>query len=161
MGKWWKQWQRLFCGTPKISVDSVFSHKSKRGLILGRKAMTNLESVLKTRDITLPAKFHMVKAIDFPGVMFRCESCIIKMTEPWIIDAFELLRIPWAAWRSNHSILKKINPEYSLEVLMLKLKYLATWCEEPIHWKSILFWEWLKAEERDNQILKWLNGIID
>ena len=128
MGKWWKQWQRLFCGTPKISVDSVFSHKSKRGLILGRKAMTNLESVLKTRDITLPTKVCMGKAIVFPVVMYRCKSWTIKKIEHQRIDAFKLwywkrlLRVPWTARRSNMSILKEINPEYSLEGLILKLK---------------------------------------
>ena len=140
--------RHYFGEVPKISADGGFSHKSKRGLLLGRKAMTNLGSVLKTRDISLLTKFHIVKAIAFPGVMFRCESCIIKMAEPQIIYAFELLRIPWATQRSNQSILKKINPEYSLEGVIpkLKLKCLANWYEEPIHWKSLLFWKLLKAE---------------
>ena len=100
----------------------------KRSLLLGRKAMTNLDSILKSRDITLPTKVHLVKAMVFPVVMCRCESWTIKKAEHRI-DAFELwcwrrlLRAPWSARRSNHSILKEISPEYSLEGLMLKLKF--------------------------------------
>ena len=102
--------------------------KIKRCLILGRKAMTNLDSILKGRDTTLPTKVHLVKAIVFPVVMYWCESWTIKKAEHWRIDAFEqwnwrrLLRVPWTARRSNQSILKEISPEYSLEGLMLKLK---------------------------------------
>ena len=102
--------------------------KLKRHLILGRKAMTNLDSLLKSRDITLPTKFHLVKAMVFPVVMYGCESWIIKNAEHQRIDTFELwcwrrlLRVPWTARRSNQSILKEVNPEYSLEGLMLKLK---------------------------------------
>ena len=98
-------------------------------MLLGRKAMTNLDSILKSRDITLPTKVHLVKAMGFPVVMYGCESCwAIKKAEGWRIDAFELwcwrrlLRVPWTARRSNQSILKEISPEYSLEELMLKLK---------------------------------------
>ena len=117
----------IFLGS-KISVDGDCSHKTKRLLILGRKAMTNPDSVLKSRDITLPAKVRIVKAMVFPVVMYRCDSWTIKKAERWRIDAFKLwcwrrlLRVCWAAGRSNHSILKEINPEYSLEGLMLKLK---------------------------------------
>ena len=115
----------------------------KRRLLLGKKALTNLDSVLKSKVATLPTKVHIVKAVVFPGVMYKCESWTIKKAENERIDAFELwcwrrlLRIPWTARRSNQSILKEINPEYSLEGLMLKLKlqYLATWYEELTHWK--------------------------
>ena len=112
----------------KITADGDCSHEIKRCLLLGNKAMTNLDSVLKSRDITLPTKIHLVKAIVFPVVMYRCESWTIKKAERQRIDAFELwcwkrlLRVPWTARRSNQSILKEINPEYSLEGLMLKLK---------------------------------------
>ena len=112
----------------KITVDGDCSHEIKRCLLLGRKAMTNLDSVLKSRDIPLPAKVHLVKAIVFPEVMYGCESWILKKAECQRIDAFKLwcwrrlLRVPWTARRSNQSILKEINPEYSSEGLMLKLK---------------------------------------
>ena len=112
----------------KITADSDCSHEIKRHLLLGRKAMTNLDSILKSRDITLPAKFCIVKAVDFPVVSYRCESWTIKKAEHQRIDAFilwcwrRLLRVIWTAMRSNQSILKEINPEYLLEGLMLKLK---------------------------------------
>ena len=115
-------------GSSKITADGDCSHEIKRQLLLGRKAMTNLDSALKTRDITLPTEIHLVKAMVFPIVMYRCESWTIKKTECQRIDAFELgcwrrpLRVPWTARRSNQSILKDINPEYLLEGLMLKLK---------------------------------------
>ena len=113
----------------KITPDGDYSHEIKRCLLLGRKAMNNLDSILKSRDITLPTKVHLVKAMYFPVVMYRCESWTIKKAECWRIDAFELwcwrrlLRVPGAARRSNQSILKQISPEYSLEALMLKLKF--------------------------------------
>ena len=116
----------IFLGS-KITADDKCSHEIK-SLLLGRKAMTNLDSILKSRDITLPTKVHLVKAMVFPIVMYGCESWTIKKAEHLRIDAFELsywrrlLRVPWTARRSNHSILKEINPEYSLEGLMLKLK---------------------------------------
>ena len=116
----------IFSGS-QITADGDCSHEIKRCLLLGRKAMTNLDSILKSRDITLPTKVHLVKAMIFPVVMYGCESWIIK-TKCRRIDAFELrclrklLRVPWTARRSNQSILKEINPEYSLEGLMLKLK---------------------------------------
>ena len=112
----------------KITADGDFSHEIKRHLLLGRKAMTNLDSVLKSRDITLLKKVHMVKAVVFPAVTYRCESWTIQKAEHPRTDALEswcwkmLLRVSWTAGRSNHSILKEINPEYSLEGLMLKLK---------------------------------------
>ena len=112
----------------RITVDGDCSHEVKRCLLLGRKAMTNLDSVLKNRDITLLTKIHMVKARVFPGVMYGCESWTIKKAEHQRIDVSEwwcwrrLLRVPWTARTSNQSILKEINSEYSLEGLMLKLK---------------------------------------
>ena len=111
-----------------ITVDSDCSHEIKRRLILGRKAMTNLDSMLKSRDVTLPTKVHLVKAMVFPVVMYGCKSCTIKKAEHCRIDPFELwywgriLRVPWTTRRSNQSILKEISPEYSLEGPMLKLK---------------------------------------
>ena len=127
MGKQWKQCQTLLLGAPKITADGDCSHEIKRQLLLGRKVMTNLDSILKSRDITLPTKVRLVKATFFPVVMYGCESWTVKKAERRRIDAFELwcwrrlLRVPWSA-RSNQSILKEIDPEYSLEGLMLKLK---------------------------------------
>ena len=115
-------------GAPKSTADGDRSHEIKRHLILGRKAMTNLDGILKSRDITLPTKVCLVKVMVFPVVIYGCESWTIKKSEHQRIDAFELwywrrlLRVPWTARRSNQSILKKISPEYSLEGLMLKLK---------------------------------------
>ena len=115
-------------GGSKITADGDCSHEIKRRLLLGRKVMTNLDSILKNRDITFPTKVHLVKAMVFPVVMYGCESWTIKKTERGRIDAFELcywrrlLRVPWTARRSNQSILKEISPEYSMEGLMLKLK---------------------------------------
>ena len=117
----------IFLGS-KITADGVCSHEIKRHLLLGRKAMTNLDSVLKSRDITLLTKVHLVKAMVFPVLIYRCESRAIKKAECQRIDAFELwcwrrlLKVPWTARRSNQSILKEISPEHSLEGLMLKLK---------------------------------------
>ena len=116
----------IFLGS-KITVDGDCSHEIKRCLLHRRKAMTNLDSILKNREITLPSNFHLVKAMFFPVVMYGCESWTIKKAECWRIDAFELwcwrrlLRVPWTARRSNQSILNEISPEYSLEGLMLKL----------------------------------------
>ena len=123
-------------GGSKITADGDWSYEIKRHLLLGRKVMSNLNSILKNRDITLPTKDHLVKAMVFPVVMYGCESWTINKSEQWRIDAFELwcwrrlLRVPWTARRSNQSILKEISPEYSLEGLMLQLKlqYLASWC---------------------------------
>ena len=115
-------------GGSKITADGGCSHEIKRCLLLGRKVMTNLDSILKSRDITFPTKVHLVKAMVFPVVMYECESWTIKKAECRKIDAFELwcwrrlLRVPWTARRSNQSILKEISPKYLLEGLMLKLK---------------------------------------
>ena len=117
----------IFLGS-KITADGDCSHEIKRCLLLGKKVMTNLDSLLKSRDITLPTKVHLVKAIVFPVVTYGCESWTVKKAEHWRIDGFELwcwrrlLRVPWTARRSNQSILKKISPGCSLEGLMLKLK---------------------------------------
>ena len=117
----------IFLGS-KITADGDYSHEVKRRLLLGRKVMTNLDSILKSRDITLPTKVHLVKAMVFPIVMYGCESWTIKKAQQRRIDAFELwcwrrlLRVPWTARRSKQSILKEISPESSLEGLMLKLK---------------------------------------
>ena len=115
-------------GGSKITADGDRSHKIKRRLLLGRKVMTNLDSMLKSKDITLPTKVRLVKAMVFPGVMYRCEIWIVKKAEHRRIDAFELwcwrrlLRVPWTARRSNQSILKEVSPGISLEGMMLKLK---------------------------------------
>ena len=117
----------IFLGS-KITADADCNHEIKRCLLLGRKAMTNLDSILKSRDITLPTKVHLVKAMVFPVVMYGCESWTVKKAERLRIDAFELwcwrrlLRVPWTARRSNQSILKEISPGCSLEGLMLRLK---------------------------------------
>ena len=120
--------ERLILGGSKITADGDCSHEIKRGLLLGRKAMTMLDSILKSRNITLPTKVQLVRAMFFPVIMYGCESWTIKKAERWRIDAFELwhwrslLRVPWTARRSNQSILMKISPEDTLEVLVLKLK---------------------------------------
>ena len=122
-----KQCQTIFWGS-QITADGDCSHEIKRHLLLGRKVMTNLDSILKSRDITLPTKVHLVKAMVFPVVMSGCESWTVKKAECRIIDVFELwcwrrlLRVPWTARRSNQSILKEISPGCSLEGMMLKLK---------------------------------------
>ena len=129
MEKQWKQWLTdfIFLGS-KITADGDCSHEIKRHLLLGRKSKTNLDSLLKSRDIILPTNVHLVKVMFFSVVMYGRESWTIKKAEGRRIDAFELwcwrrlLRVPWTTRRSNQSILKVINPEYSLEVLMLKLK---------------------------------------
>ena len=119
----------LIFGGSKITTDGNCSHEIERCLLLTRKAMTNLDSMLKSSDITLPTKVHLVKAMIFPAIMYGCESWMMKKAEHQRTDAFELwywrrpLRVTWTTRRSNQSILKEINPEYSLEGLMLKLQY--------------------------------------
>ena len=119
---------RLYFLGSKITTDGDCSHEIKRRLFLGRKVMTNLDSIFKSRDVTLPTKFRLVKAMVFPVVMYGCESWTVKKAERWRIDDFEvwcwtrLLRVPWTARRSNQSILKEISPGISLEGMMLKLK---------------------------------------
>ena len=142
----------IFLGS-KITADDNCSHEIRRRLLLGRKVMTNLDSILRTKDITLPTKVCLVKVMVFPVVMYGCESWTIKKGEHWIIDAFELwcwrrlLRVPWTARRSNKSILKEISPEYSLEELMLKLKlqYFGHLMWRTDSLEKTLIWERLKA----------------
>ena len=140
-------------GSSKITADGDCSHGIKRHLLLGRKLMTNLDSILKSRDIILHTNGHPVKAMVFLVVKYECESWTIKKAERQRIDAFELwcwrrlLRVPWTARRANQSILKEISPGCSLEGLMLKMKlqFLATWCEELTHLKRPWCWERLRA----------------
>ena len=161
---------KLYFGGSKITADGVWSHEIKRHLLLGKKVMTNLDSILKSRDITLSTKLHLVKAMVFPVVMYGCESWTIKKAECRRIDAFalwcwrRLLRVPWTARRCNQSILKEISPEYSLEGLMLKLKlqYFGY-----LMWRTDLFEKILmlgKIEGRKRrrwQRMRWLDGITD
>ena len=147
----WKPWQTIFLGS-KITADGDCSHEIKRRLLLGRKAVSNL----KSRDITLPAKVCLVKAMVFPVVMYGCESWAIKKGECQRIEVFELwcwrrlLRVSWTVGRSNQSIPKETSPEYSLEGLMLKLNTLATWWEELTHLKRPWCWERLKVGREGN-----------
>ena len=144
---------KLYFWGSKITTDGDCSHGIKRRLLLGRKVMTNLDSILKSRDITLPTKVRLVKAIVFPVVMYGCESWTMKKAEHRKIDTFEqwcwrrLLRVPWTARRSNQSILKEVSSGCSLEGLMLKLKFktLVTWCEVLTHLKRPWCWEGLGA----------------
>ena len=128
MGKQWKTVSDFILVGSKITADGGCSHEIKRCLLLGGKVMTNLDSIFKSRDITLPTKVHLVKAMIFPVVTYGCKSWTIKKAERWRIDVFELwcwrrlLRVPWTARRSNQSILKEISPGCSLEGLMLRLK---------------------------------------
>ena len=148
MGKQWKLSDFIFGGS-KITADGDRSHEIKRCLLLRKKVMTNLDSIFKSRDITLPTKVHIVKAMVFPVVMYSCESWTVK-TECQRIDAFKLwcwrrlLRVPWIACRSHQSVLKEINPEYSLEGLMLKLmlQYFVHLMLMVTHWKRPCCWEW-------------------
>ena len=167
----WKQTVRdfIFLGS-KITADSDCSHEIKRHLFLGRKAMTNLDSILKSRDITLPTKVHLVKPMIFPVVMYGCESWTIKKTECKRIDAFELwcwrrlLRVPWTARRSNLSILKEISPEYSLEGLMLKLKlqYFGHLMQRTDSFeKTLMLWKIEVRRRRGKQRMRWLDNITD
>ena len=159
----------IFLGS-KITADGDCSHEIKRGLLLGKKAMTNLSSILKSRDITLPTKIHLVKAMVFPVVMYGCENWTIKKAECQRIDAFELwcwrrpLRVSWAARRSKQSILKEINPEYSLEGLMLKLKlqYFGHLMRRTDSLEKTLMLQKIEGRSRrGQQRMRWLNGITD
>ena len=144
-GKHWKHWE-TFLGGSKITADGDCSNEIKRHLLLGREAMTNLNSILKSRDITLPTKVHIVKAMVFPTVMYGYESWTLKKAKHWRTDAFELwywrrlLRVPWTARKSNQPTLKEISPEYSLKGLMLKLKlqYFSHLMASPTWWT----WVW-------------------
>ena len=169
MGKKWKQWQILFSWAPK-SLWTVTTAMKLRCLLLGRKAMTNLDSILKSRDITLPVEVHRIKAMVFPVVMLGCESWTIKKAECYRINAFKLwcwrrlLRVPWTAKRSNQSILQDINPEYSLEELMLKLKlqYFGhlMWRADSLE-KTLMLGKIEGKKRRGWQKMRWLDGIID
>ena len=159
--------ERLFSWAPK-SADGDCNHKIKRLLLLGRKAMTNLDSVLKSRDITFLTKVHIVKAMTFPVVIYRCESWIIKKAEHQRIDAFELwcwrrlLRVPWAM-RSNQSIRKEISLEYSLEELMLKLKveYFGHMMQKANSLEKTLMLGKVERKRRGQQRVRWLGSITD
>ena len=159
----------IFLGS-KITADGDYSHKIKRCLVLGRKAMTNLDSILKSRDITLLTKVHIVKTVVFPVGMHECETWTIRKAECWRIDAFELwcwrrrLRVPWTSGRSNQSILKEISPEYSLEGLMLKLKlqYFGhlMWRADSSE-KTLMLGKIEGGRRRGRQRMRWLDGITD
>ena len=158
----------IFLGS-KITVDHDCSHEIKRCLLLGRKVMTNLDSILKSRDIILSTKVHLAKAMVFPVVMYGCESWTIKKSECQRIDAFELwcwrrlLRVPWTARRSNQSILKEISPGCSLEGLMLKLQLqyfghlMQSWLTE----KTLMLGMIEDRRRRGWQRMRWLDGITD
>ena len=159
----------IFLGS-KTTVDSDCSHEIKRCLLLGRKTMTNLDSILKSRDITFLTKVHLVKAMAFPVLMYGCESCTLNKAECRKTDAFELwcwrrpLRVPWTARRSNQSILKEISPEHSLKGLMLKLKlqYFGhlIWRTDSLE-KTLMLGKTEGRRKRGQQRMRWLDGIIN
>ena len=160
----------FFGGGSKITADGDCSHEIKRRLLLRRNVMTNLDIILESRDITLPTKVHLVKAIVFPVVMYGCESWTIKKAEHRRIDAFELwgwrrfLRVPWTARRSNQSILKEISPEYSLEGLMLKLKlqYFGHLMRRADSLEKTLMLGKIEGRRRrGRQRMRWLDGIAN
>ena len=169
MGKQWKQWLTLFFLCSEITADGDCSHEIKRRLLLGRKVMTNVDSTLKSRDITLPTKVRLVKAVVFPVVMYGCESWTVKKVECWKIDAFELwcwrrlLRVPWTAGRSNQSILKEMSWVF--------IGRTGAEAETPVLWpphvKSWLIEKTLMLEgiggrrRRGWQRMRWLDGITD
>ena len=170
MGKQWKQWQTLFWGAPKITADGDCIHVIKRCLLLGRKVMTNLDSIFKSRDITLPTKVHIVKAMIFSVVMCACESWTIKKPEHQRIDAFELwcwrrlFRVSWTARRSNQSILKEISPWCSLEGLTLKLKlqYFGHLMQTADSFETTLMLGMMEGRRRrGRQRMRWLDGITN
>ena len=157
-------------GSSKITTDGDWNHEIKRRLLLGRKAMTNTDSILKSRDITLPIKVRLVKAIVFPIVMYGCEIWTIRKAEHWRIDAFELwcwrrlLRVPWTAKRSNQSISKEISHEYSLEGLMVKLKLQCFGHLMPRTdslEKTLMLGKIEGRRRREQQMMRWLDGITD
>ena len=165
----WKQWETFFGGDSKITADGDCSHDIKK-FLLGRKVMTNLDSILKRRDITLLTKVHPVKAMVFPVVMYGCESWTIKKAEYWRIDAFELwcwrrpLRVLWTARRSNQSILKEITPGCPLVGLMLKLKlqYFGHLMRRADSFeKTLMLGKIETRRRRGRQRMRWLDGIID
>ena len=166
--KKWRQTQTIFLGIQNAGGDC--SHEIKRCLLLGRKAMTNLDSILKSRNITLLTEVHIVKAMVFPVVMYGCESWTINKAECQRIDAFKLwcwrrlLKIPWTARRSYQSILKEINPEYSLEGLMLKLKlqyFDHLMLRDNSLEKTLMLGKIEGRRRRGWQRMRWLDGITD
>ena len=169
MGKQWKLSGFIFLGS-KITADGDYSHEIKRHLLLGRKVMTNLESIFKSRDITLPTNVHLVKAMVFPVVMYGCESWTVKKAEHQRTDAFELwcwrrlLRVPWTARRSNQSILKEFSPGCSLEGLMLRLKlqYFGhlMWRADSLE-KTLMLGGIGGRRRRGRHRMRWLDGITD
>ena len=163
-------WRQIILGDSKITADGDCSHEIKRLLLLGRKVMTNLDSILKSRHITLSTKVHLVKVMVFPVVMYGCESWTIKKAEHRRIDAFELwcwkrlLRVPWTARRSNQSILKEISPGCSLEGLMLRLKlqcfgHLMRTADSSE--KTLMLGGIRGRRRRERQRMRWLDGITD
>ena len=156
-------------GGSKITADGDCSHEIKTHLLLGRKVMTNLDSILKSRDISLTTKVHLVKAVVFPVVMYGCESWTVKKAEHRKIDAFELwcwrrlLRVPWTARRSNQSILKEISPGCSLEVLMLKLKlqYFGHLIRRADSFEKTQMLRNIESRRSGRQRMRWLDGITD
>ena len=169
MGKTVETVSDFIFGGSKITADGDCPHDIKRRLLLGRKVMTNLDSILKSRDITLPTKVHLVKDMVFPVVMYGCESWTVKKAERQKIDAFELwcwtrlLRVPWTARRSNQSILKEISPRCSMEGLMLKLKlqYFGHLMRRVDSLKKTLMLEGIGGRRRGRQRMRWLDGITD
>ena len=159
----------IFLGS-KITADGDYSHEIERCLLLGRKVITNLDNILKSRDITLPTKVHLVRALFFSIVMYRCESWTIKKAERWRIDAFELWcwrrlsRVPWTAKRSNQSFLEEISPKYSLEGLMMKLKlqYFGHLMRRTNSLeKTLMLGKIEGGRRRGRQKMRWLDGITD
>ena len=151
----------------KITADSDCSHKIKRCLLLGRKAMINLDSILKSRNITLPIQVHLVKALVFLVVIYGCESWTIKKAEHQRIHAYKLWywrrlsRVPWTARRSNQSILKEINPEYSLEGLILKFQYFGHLMQRADSWEKTLMLEKIEGRRRGRLRMRWLDSVIN
>ena len=170
MGKQWKQCQTLFWGAPKSLQMVIAAMKLKDAhLLLGRKVMTNLDNIFKSRDITLPTKVHLVKAMVFPVVMYGCKSWTVKKAEHLRIDAFELwcwrrlLKVPWTARRSNRSILKEISPGCPLKGLMLKLKLQhfghLMWRADSVETTQML--RKIESKRRGWQRMRWLDGITN
>ena len=172
MGKLWKQWLTIFSGS-KITADRDRSHEIKRYLLPGRKIMTNLDSILQRRDITLPTKDNLVKVMVFPAVMYGCESWTIKKAEHWRMDAFKLwywrrlLRVPWTARRSNQSILKEIGPEYSFGRTHAEAEGPILWPPDAKNWltgkdpDAGKDWRWEEKGMTEHEIVgryHWLNG---
>ena len=170
MGNRWGNSVRLYFLDSKITADGDCNHEIKRRLLLGIKVVTNLHSILKSRNSTLPTKVWLVKAMVFPVVMYGCESWIIKKAEHWRIDAFELwcwrrlFRVPWTIRRSNQSILEEISPEYSLEGLMMKLKlqyfgYMMLRMDSLE--KTLILGKVEDRRRKERQRIRWLDGITN